>query len=93
MFEILKEYQIENEELVAKYRHPSVQWYRKSHIAKMDGAVFNQAKPPKDWNERIAMTKSQFANNSVKFGESMKTLGGHIKSGAVKAGTGIKSGV
>lgn len=41
MFEILKEYQIENEELVNKYKHPSVQWYKKSHMAKMDGAVFN----------------------------------------------------
>ena len=48
----------------------------------MDGVTFNEPKPPKDWNERIALTKSQLAKNSVQWGENLKIIGGHIKSGA-----------
>ena len=36
-----------------KYKHSCVAWYRKSHLAKMDGVDFDAPKPPKDWNERI----------------------------------------
>ena len=58
MFEIFKEYGIENEELQVKYKHPCVKWYKKSHVAKMDGAFFDDPKPPKDWNERVQLTKT-----------------------------------
>jgi len=87
----LKEYGIENEELVVKYKHPCVNWYKKSHVAKMDGAYFEEPKPPKDWNERIQLTKSQLAKNSVQWSENLKVIGGHIKSGAQSAGTGVNS--
>ena len=53
LFEILKEYGMENAELPGKYKHSCVAWYRKSHLAKMDGVDFDAPKPPKDWNERI----------------------------------------
>jgi len=64
-FEILKEYGIENEELTIKHKHACVAWYKKSHVAKMDGINFYDPKPPKDWNERYQLTKSQLAKNSV----------------------------
>ena len=52
-FEILKEYGIENEELTTKHKHSCVAWYKRSHVSKMDGINFTEAKPPKDWNERL----------------------------------------
>ena len=64
-FHILKEYGIENEDLVTKHKHASVGWYKRSHIAKMDGLSFSEPKPPKDWNERVVLTKSKIAKESV----------------------------
>lgn len=58
LFQILKEYGIENEPLINKYKASCVNWYRKRHLAQMDGVPFNQPQPPKDFNEALQMTKS-----------------------------------
>ena len=42
LFNILKEYGIENGSLCANYNTPAVKWYRKSHQAKMDGMTFTK---------------------------------------------------
>ena len=57
----------------------------------MDGINFNDSKPPKDWNERLQLTKSQLAKNSVQWGENLKIIGGHIKVGAVAASEKAKT--
>ena len=44
---------MENAEVPGKYKHSCITWYRKSHLAKMDGIDFTTHKPPKDWNERV----------------------------------------
>lgn len=53
LFNITKEYGIEVSPLKQKYNHPCIVWFRKRHIARMDGAPFDLPKPPKDWEERI----------------------------------------
>jgi len=53
LFSILKEYGVENEPLGNKYRHACVQWYKRKHIAEMDGVEFIESKPPKDLEERL----------------------------------------
>lgn len=91
LFEILKEYAIENEALLDKYKHPCIKWYQKSHVAKMDGAQFDVPKPPKDWNERYELTKTQLTKESVQWGENLKVIGGHISVGTKKASEKVKS--
>ena len=58
LFNILKEYGLENGSLVANYNRPCLKWYRAHHQAKMDGVVFTKAKPPKDWDEAIQQTQT-----------------------------------
>ena len=56
LFNILKEYGLENGSLVANYNRPCLKWYRAQHQAKMDGVIFTKAKPPKDWDEALQQT-------------------------------------
>ena len=68
MFNLMKEFQIENHPFTSKYRHASVTWYRKRHVALMDGIQYDieaNPKPPKDWDERIAQTKSTLYKTST----------------------------
>ena len=55
LFQIMKEYGIDNEPLEKRYKHPCVQWYQKRHVSLMDGIPFDtqkHPKPPKDIKER-----------------------------------------
>lgn len=79
LFNLLKEYQVDNLPLQSKYRHASVTWYRKRHIALMDGSAFDSHKPPKDWDERVAMTKSQLLKTTE-----------HLKNGLGFTGADFK---
>lgn len=65
LFDLFKEYQLENEELVVKYKSACVKWYKQSHVSKMDGVPFEVAKPAKDWNERVDFAKAVLAKESV----------------------------
>lgn len=58
LFELLKEYGIDNDPIQSRYKHACINWYRKRHIALMDNREFTLAKPPRDWDERLQMTKS-----------------------------------
>lgn len=58
LFNLLKEYQLENQSLVANYSKPCLKWYRGAHQAKMDNVVYTKAKPPKDWDEAIQQTQT-----------------------------------
>ena len=41
-FEIMREYGTENEQNHrTKYTHPAVLWYKKKHLADMEGSVFD----------------------------------------------------
>jgi len=51
LFDIQKEYNINELPFVKRYTHPAVLWYIKMHKAEMDGtlAKFNLKKPPKNF--------------------------------------------
>jgi hypothetical protein len=60
LFTIMKEYQVDGHAMFSKYRHACVTWYKKRHIALMDGLPFDlesNPKPPKDFDERMAQAK------------------------------------
>ena len=58
MFDLFREYQLENEQdIKAKYSSAIVKWYKTKHIADMDGLEFTTPKPAKDWDERLAAAK------------------------------------
>jgi hypothetical protein len=58
LFDILKEYEIQELDFQKRYKHPALNWYKRKHAARMDCKEFTVAQPPKDWNERIDMTKA-----------------------------------
>ena len=58
----------------------------------MNSMMFYEAKPPKDWNERLEITKSKISKESVQWRANLNVIGGHIKSGAQKAKANIKTG-
>lgn len=59
MFELLKEYQIQDLDLFKKYKHPALQWYKNYHLAKMEDMEYDVPKPPKDWKETGILAKDQ----------------------------------
>ena len=52
LFDLMKDYKIESQPLATKYKHACIQWYKKRHLALMDGSHFDSPMPPKDWDER-----------------------------------------
>lgn len=58
LFNHLKEYNMENQSIVANYNKPALKWYRGQHQAKMDGVVYTKPKPPKDWDEALQQTQT-----------------------------------
>lgn len=68
-FELLKDYEIVDLPMNAKYSHPAVVWYQKYHRAKMDGRdhIFENPMPPKDLNERIGNLKKSASVNLKEF--------------------------
>lgn len=89
LFTIMKEYQVDGHAMFSKYRHACVNWYRKRHIALMDGLEFDlesNPKPPKDFDERVAQAKIQFSKASENVGGTLKTVGTSIKDNALIGG-------
>lgn len=83
--------------MLTRHNHIAVQWYKKRHMARMDGTVFNVAKPslkqankPQTWTERYELTKEQALPVMKKAGQNAKEgvsyLGTNIKAGGVAAG-------
>ena len=60
-------------------------------MAKLDNQSYNVPRPPRNFRERMSLTKSQLSKDSVQWKENLKIIGGHIKTGANKAGTNAKS--
>jgi hypothetical protein len=55
----------------------------------MDCKEFNIAQPPKDWNERVDMTKSTLKKTGTFIGQKSETWVGAVGKGTVKAGMAI----
>lgn len=73
----MKEYGIDNHPLISKYRHACVTWYKKKHITLMDGLDFSEEvnpKPPRDWDERLAQTKTSLIKTSAVVGSGLQSF-------------------
>lgn len=91
LFELLREYQLENEsDISKKYKSAAAQWYKRKHLADMDDIAFDQAKPPKDWNERMEGVKQGLSTTGQVIGSNLQTFGQAAKvhggAAAVKVG-------
>ena len=76
----MKEYEIHELDNESRYKHKALAWYKKHHIALTEGREYSVAKPPKDWNERLEMTKSSLKNVSETVGKGAQTAIHEIKS-------------
>lgn len=93
LFDILKEYQIQDLDFEKRYKHPALNWYKRRHAAKMDSKEFTVAQPPKDWNERMDMTKTSLKKTGTVIGQKSENWVGAVGRGTVKAGVAIGQGV
>ena len=53
---------MENAELPGKYKHSCVAWYRKSHLAKMDGVDFDIEKKAKPASSTTDKMQESYSN-------------------------------
>lgn len=49
-------------------------WYKRKLAAKMDQKEFTVPQPPKDWNERIDMTKTTLKKTSTIVGQKSEVF-------------------
>ena len=59
LFELLKEYEIQDLEFNKKYKHAAVRWYIRKHLAEMDGFQCGFDPPAKNMKERKERLKSE----------------------------------
>lgn len=66
-FELAQEFQLDKEDMLTRHSNIAVKWYKKRHQARMDGEVFNVARPSlkqsktKTWTEQYGLLKAQAA--------------------------------
>lgn len=68
MAELFLEYKLGMEPSIAKkYKHRAAKWYRAKHLAAMDGIVFKDTKPIKDFKEGYERAKvaAKITGNSI----------------------------
>jgi hypothetical protein len=59
----MKEYNIHNEmEITKKYSTRAAKWYRNKHLAVLDGVIYSDTKPVKDFNDGYRRTKEVMKN-------------------------------
>ena len=51
LFNLLKDYKIQDYDFESKYGHPALEWFELRHLCKMDGYDFQVLPPPKNWTE------------------------------------------
>jgi hypothetical protein len=58
LFDLFKEYELDFEySITKKYKTRAAKWYRAKHVAAMDGIIFKESKPIKDFKEGYARAK------------------------------------
>ena len=92
LFDILKEYEIQDLDFQKRYKHPALNWYKRRHAAKMDSKEFQVPQPPKNWDERVDMTKSTLKKTGNLIGQKSEVWVGVVGRGTVKAGVAIGQG-
>lgn len=63
VFDIMREYNLETKPLHEVINHAALKWFRKYHIAMMDGVMFNMDKPTKTWKETFSRAQSSFVKS------------------------------
>jgi hypothetical protein len=80
LFELMREYGLENESVISKkYNSAAARWYKRKHMADMDGIPFDVAKPPKDWNERMEGVKTGLVSAGGILGTNLNIFAGQAK--------------
>jgi len=58
LYELFKEYKLDTElSITKKYKSKAAKWYRAKHVAAMDGIIFKETKPFKDFKDGYERTK------------------------------------
>lgn len=70
----MKDYDLIDLDIPKKYTHPAVRWYLKNHIALMDGTVFDQEKPAKNFKERVGLVQREFVKESKNTGKTVDAM-------------------
>ena len=62
LFELMKEYELNDMSIPKRYKHASLKWFKKRHLAKLDGRekYFHEPPPFKNINERVEKSKQLF---------------------------------
>ena len=89
LFDIQKEYNINELPFNKRYTHPAIIWYIKMHKARMDGTIdeFKLQKPVKNMKERSERVKQSLGNAKDKAMPTMIKIAGKIQN----AREGIKT--
>jgi hypothetical protein len=65
LFDIMKEYEIQELENKARYNHKVLRWYRMNLCARMVGEKFDEPKPGKTFKEDV-QKKSEYYRDKIK---------------------------
>jgi len=58
LYELFKEYKLDQElSITKKYKTKAAKWYRTKHVSAMDGIIFKETKPIKDFKEGYERAK------------------------------------
>ena len=57
VYELLKEYELEDKDFKAKYDSKIFKWYRKRHMCRINGIPFDDEPPAKTWKEAAQKKK------------------------------------
>jgi hypothetical protein len=95
----MKEYEILDLVFNKKYNHPAIKWFTRKHVAQMDGAIFEEPKPAKNYKEAALRASENLEKGAGRAGSLVGELD-HVaeimaaKSEELfaKAGVGAKQG-
>ena len=57
VYELLKEYELEDKDFKGKYDSKIFKWYRKRHMCRINGIPFDDEPPAKTWKEAAQKKK------------------------------------
>ena len=81
MFHFLKEYDLDEvTDIQKRYQSRALRWYKQKHLAYMDGFVFNESKPIKDFKEGYNKAKA-----------ALTSIGGTVAADSKAATDQVKS--
>jgi hypothetical protein len=84
LYDILKEYKLLDEtDKKKRYGHRALKWFKRRHLAIMDGRPFNDSKPVKDAADFGNRTKTEVKSISNDIGKGFNKVGKEIKDAKI----------